>query len=93
MDPNTHQNHFGISRFVLTYTRNSKTTDCMWMFYISNDCSISQMSIFCLRAGFEIQMASYVSKQSSQSVSAKPFLYAYRVLSRDAHIIREFLWE
>ena len=35
---------------------------------------LSEMSIFCVRAGFEIQMANYASKHASQSLSDKLFL-------------------
>ena len=33
------RNYFSIHPFVYTYTRNPKTTGCMVMFYIPNDCS------------------------------------------------------
>ena len=42
-----------------TYTHKSKSTACMWMFYRSSDCLLSEMSIFCVRAGCKIQIASY----------------------------------
>ena len=35
---------------------------------------LSKMSIFCVRAGCEIQMATYTSKHASHSLSNKPFL-------------------
>ena len=35
---------------------------------------LSQMCIFCVGAGFEIQMGSYASKHASKSLSDKPFL-------------------
>ena len=40
---------------------------------------LSEMSIFCVRAEFETQMASYASKHASQSLFDNPF-YAYSVL-------------
>ena len=33
-----------------------------------------EVSIFCVRAGFEIQLVSYGSKHASQSLSSKPFV-------------------
>ena len=35
---------------------------------------LSEMSIFCVRAGCEVQMTSYTSNNASQSPSDKPFL-------------------
>ena len=40
----------------------------------------SEMSVFYVRAGCEIPMASYTSKRASQSLSDKPFLRIYSVL-------------
>ena len=48
------------------------------MFYILDDCSIlSKMSIFFVRAGCKIQLASYDPKHASQSLSDKPFVHSY----------------
>ena len=48
MDSNTHRNHFSICRFVRTCTRNSKTTGCIWTFYIANDCpTIADVYFLC----------------------------------------------
>ena len=73
MDQNKHRNQFPTQHFVRTYTHNSKTTGCMWTFYISNDCSTIEMSIICIRAGCAIPGVSYTSKHASQSVSNNPF--------------------
>ena len=35
---------------------------------------LSEMSIFCVLAKFEIQLASYAPKQASQCLSSKPFV-------------------
>ena len=43
---------------------------------------LSEMSIFCVRAGYEIWMASYASKRISQSLSDKPFVCARVVVLR-----------
>ena len=40
---------------------------------------LSEMSIICVRAGYEVRMASYASKHASQSLSDKPFFYVYKV--------------
>ena len=58
MDPNMHRKHFAIHHFVRIYTHNSKTTGCMWMFCLPNDCST----------------IGDVSKHASQFLSHKPFL-------------------
>ena len=42
---------------------------------------LSDMYIFCVRAGIEIQVVSYASKHASQSLFDRPF-YAYSVLRR-----------
>ena len=50
-----------------------------------------EMYIFCVRAGFEIQIASYASKHASQSLSDRPF-YAYSVLrciTQKLKVVRE----
>ena len=52
---------------------------------------LSQISIFYVGAGFDIQMASYVSKYARKSLSDKPF-YAYRVpirISWKVQVVRE----
>ena len=38
MDPNMQRYYLLIQQFVCTYTRNSKSTGCIWTFYTSNDC-------------------------------------------------------
>ena len=40
MNLKTPCNFFSIQHFVRTYMHDSKTTDSMWTYYISNDCSI-----------------------------------------------------
>ena len=35
---------------------------------------LSEMSVFCVRAGCETRIVSYASKHASQSLSDKPFL-------------------
>ena len=42
---------------------------------------LSEMYIFCVKAGFEIQIVSYTSKHGLQSLSDRPF-YVYSVLRR-----------
>ena len=48
---------------------------------------LSEMYIFCVRVGFEIQIASYLSKHASKSLSDRPF-YAYSVLKACSHYTR-----
>ena len=59
--------------FVHTYTRNLKSTGCIWMFYMSNDC-FTIGDKWSVRAGCEIQLVSYGSKHALQSLSNKPFV-------------------
>ena len=40
VDPNTQHNLFPIQHFAPTYTHNSKTIGCMWIFYLLNDCML-----------------------------------------------------
>ena len=47
MDLNTERNHLAIPRFVHIYTCNKKTTGCIRMFYVSNDCSAME-NVYCL---------------------------------------------
>ena len=49
---------------------------------------LSQIPIFCVRAGFEIQMACYASKHVSQY---KPFFYEYSVLRRITWNFRSYV--
>ena len=92
MSPNTESNYLLIQHFVRTYTCNSKTTGCMWMFYISNDALLSKMSIFCVTAGLKIQMARYICKHASQSLFHKPFLRIH-VYSALRHITWDHTWK
>ena len=56
MDPNPHLNFFRTyTTFVHAYTCNLKTTGCMWMLYVSNNCSTIR---------WEIGFVSCVSKGS-----------------------------
>ena len=59
-----------------TYSHNSKITGHIWTLYILNAALLSdqEMSIFCVRAGFKMQLMSYGSKHGSQSVSNKQFV-------------------
>ena len=74
MNPSTECNRFPIHHFVHTYIRNSKTTDCMLMFQISNDCSITGDVYFLCQRWMQILMVRYTSKCASQSLSYQPFL-------------------
>ena len=47
---------------------------------------LSEMSIFCVRAEFEKQKASYASKHTLQSLSDKPFFHIYS-------IFRDITWK
>ena len=78
MNPNSHRRHFEIGRFVGTYTNNSKITVCMRTFSYRTTALLSQIYILCVRAGFEIRMASYASKHVSQSLYDRPFLHIQR---------------
>ena len=64
MDPNTHRNHFLIQ--VLCGCSTYRITALL-----------SEISIFCVRAGGEIRMVSYTSIHESQSLSEKPFLHIH----------------
>ena len=75
MEPNTHLNHFPIRHFVRNlYTRKSKTTGRKLTFSNRMTALLSAMSIFCIRAGCKIQMASYASKHALQSLFDKLFV-------------------
>ena len=39
MDTNMRQDLFPIHHFVCTYTHNLRTIGCIWMFYLSSNCS------------------------------------------------------
>ena len=81
MDPNTHRSHFWIRHFgVLTLVTRELQVVC-GRFTHRTTALLSEKYIFCVRFGFEIQIASYLSKHASQSLSDRPF-YAYSVLKR-----------
>ena len=88
MNPNMHHNHFLIWCLVCTYTHNSKTRGCMWIFCILNVTALLlHMSISCVRARYEIQMGTYGSKHI-----AVPFRYAVH-LCIHVHVLRHIIWK
>ena len=75
MNPNTHRIHFAILGFVHTYTLVTRKLQvgCGRSTYRMT-VLLSQILIFCIKAGFETQMASYTSEHPSQSISDKSIL-------------------
>ena len=73
MDLNTYRNLFQIRHFVRTYNHNLKTPGCICMFYILHDCFTIGDVFFCVKAGCEIQLASYGSNHILHSISDKQF--------------------
>ena len=75
MDPNTYRNTLRyVVLCVLTLVTRKLQVVCRRSTY-RRTALLSQMSIYCVRAGFEIQMASYASKHASKSLSDKPLLH------------------
>ena len=63
-----------------TYTHKSKTTGRIRMCYISNDCFFWRKFIFWVRSACEIQLVSYASKHTLQSLSDMLFVCAYTLI-------------
>ena len=53
---------FSFRHFVCSYTHNLKTKGRIMMFYLSNNCIISEISILWIRALYEVRSTSYGSK-------------------------------
>ena len=85
---------FFLSFFLsFSHMHNSKTTGCIWMLYIPNNCSIIGNVPFQFRATSELQLVSYGPEQAPQSLSDTSFcvhfskqLEKYRVYTNVLHI-------
>ena len=83
MASNTHHNLFPIWHFVCacTHTCNLKTighTPVYGCYTYQTTAPLSEISVFCVRAGCKIQLASSSSKNISQSLFDKPFVHTYK---------------
>ena len=69
MDPNTHRTTFWCDiLWVLS-------TGCKWTFDIWMTALLSEMSIFCVKAGCETPLMSYAFQHTSQCLSEKTFVH------------------
>ena len=57
MAPNMHQSVFPVQHFLCTYTQNLKTKGHITTFYQSNNCLLSEISFFWVRAGCKTRIA------------------------------------
>ena len=82
MNPNTHHNHFLIVHFVRTHTHNLKTKGGIRRCIYRMTALLSAMSNFCVRAGYEMRLGSYGSKQTSQYHFGEQFVCTYTCESK-----------
>ena len=90
MAPNMHCNSFQYNTLCIL-------TLITWKLQVIYECSthqtaalLSNISIFCDRAKLEIQLESHGSKHTSQSLSGRPFMHAYKHTVKTTGRIRTF---
>ena len=60
-----------------SFIHNLKTTGCIWIFYIINNCSTLNMFLFQFRAVCELWLVSYRPEHTSWSLSNTPFVCTF----------------